>query len=98
MGREVLTQLAGIYREARLVLMSNSFRESSLNLDDTHSFILRISVNRAHGQGGKAYPRFLLEHVNENTCRHFKSLEDVYEELTSQVETVLAGFSDTDWK
>jgi len=76
--------------------MSKTFRESGLNLDDIHSFILRISINRAHGQGGKAYPRFQLEYVNEHMRRHFKSLEEVCEQLTSQVEVILTSFNDMD--
>jgi hypothetical protein len=76
--------------------MSKSFRESGLNLDDTHSFILRINFNRTRGQGGKAYPHFQLEHVNEHSRSHFKSLEEVCEELTSRVETMLAKIDDID--
>ena len=75
--------------------MSKTFRESGLNLDDIHSFILRVGINRVHGQGGKAYPRFQLEHVNDNTCRRFKSLQEVCEQLTSEVEAMLARSDDT---
>lgn len=74
--------------------MSKTFRESGLNLDDIHSFVLRININRAYGRGGKAYPRFQLEHVNENTCRRFKSLQEVCEQLTSEVETMLTRVDD----
>jgi hypothetical protein len=72
--------------------MLKSLRESSLSLDDTHSFILRINFNRSPGQGGKTYPYFQLEHVNEHSRSNFKSLVEVCESLTSQVERMLAKF------
>lgn len=76
--------------------MSKTFRESGLSLDDTQSFVLRISFNRTHREGGKAYPHFQLEHVNEHSCSHFKSLEEVCMQLTTQVEAMLAKLDDTD--
>lgn len=75
--------------------MSKTFRESDLNLEDTQSFVLRISFNRTQREGGRAYPYFQLEHVNEHSCSHFKSLEEVCLQLTSQVEAMLARLDDT---
>jgi len=74
--------------------MSKIFRESALDLDDTHSFVLRISFNRPRGRGGKAIPHFQLEHVNQQSRIHFRSVEEVCVHLTSQVEAMLANLND----
>ena len=82
----------GSKSKALPVLTSKANRETDVNLDDIHSFILRISLNRAHGGHGKPRPQFHLEHVNDHTSSRFKSLQDVCVGLTAQVNELLERF------
>ena len=69
-------------------MISNDHSDTKLVLDDVHSFVLRISLNRAHGGEGKPRPQFQLEHVNKRTSSRTKSLEEVLDQLKAQVKTV----------
>jgi hypothetical protein len=57
-------------------------------LDEVHSFILRISIDRARGSTGRPRPQFQLEHVNSRkTCRT-KTLEEACAALEAQVQSI----------
>ena len=70
------------------VLRLNVHKGNDLVLDDIHSFILRISLNRAHGGKGEPRPQFHLEHVNKRTTSRTKSLEEALDLLKAQVKAV----------
>jgi len=59
-------------------------------LDDVHSFVLRISVDRSRKGKGRHRPRFQLENVNEVSSHRFKSLDDLLEHLRGQVKTIFS--------
>ena len=67
-------------------------KETELVLDEVHSFVLRISVNRAHGGKGKPRPQFHLVHVNSGFTSRMKSTEEVLDQLETQITKVLDGF------
>lgn len=67
-------------------------KETDLILDEVHSFVLRISVNRAHGGQGKPRPQFHLVHVNSGLTSRMKSTEEVLNQLETQITRVLDGF------
>jgi len=68
--------------------MANTLRGSDLLLDEVHSFVLRISIDRACGGTGRPRPQFQLEHVNsQKTCRT-KTLEEACAALEIQVQSI----------
>ncbi len=69
-------------------MILNVQKGNDLILDDIHSFILRISLNRAHGGKGEPRPQFHLEHVNKQTTSHTKSLDEALDLLKAQVKAV----------
>lgn len=76
--------------------MANTLRRSDPLLDEVHSFVLRISIDRARGGSGRPRPQFQLEHVNsQKTCRT-KTLEEACAALETQVQSIFdqLGFSD----
>ena len=70
-------------------MTSNSNIDTDLVLDDIHSFVLRISLNRAHGGMGRPRPQFHLEHVNDRTASRTKSVEEMLDQLRTQIFSVL---------
>lgn len=74
------------------VLKPTVLKEADLVLDEVHSFVLRISVSRAHGGKGKPRPQFHLVHVNSGFTSRMKSTEEVLEQLSTQITRVLDGF------
>ena len=69
-------------------MILNVQKGNDLILDDIHSFILRISLNRAHGGKGEPRPQFHLEYVNKRTTSHTKSLDEALDLLKAQVKAV----------
>lgn len=68
--------------------MANTLRETGLDLDEVHSFVLRISIDRAPGGAGAPRPQFQLEHVNsQKTCRT-KTLQEACTALEMQVRSI----------
>ena len=67
-------------------------KDSDLVLDDVHSFVLRISVSRAHGGKGKPRPQFHLVHVNSGLNNRMTNVEEVLDQLGTQITAVLDGF------
>lgn len=67
-------------------------KETDPVLDDVHSFVLRISANRAHGGKGQPRPQFQLIHVNSGLTSRMKSTEEVLVQLETQITTVLKSF------
>ena len=59
-------------------------------LDDVHSFVLRISVDRPRKGKGQHRPLYQLENVNELSSHRFRSLDDLLEHLRSQVNTIFS--------
>lgn len=70
-------------------LMPDVHHRNHLVLDDVHSFVLRLYLNPAPGGRGLPRPQFNFEHVNLGTNRRMQSLDEVLEELTTQVELIL---------
>jgi len=62
------------------------------DLDEIHSFVLRISVNRAHGGKGKPRPQFQLEHVNSGLINRMTNVGEVLDQLETRITSVLDGF------
>ena len=71
------------------VSMAKSLSGMELALDEVHSFVLRVSVNRAHGRHGTLRPQFQLEHVNSRTIRRSNSLKEACVLLERQVNRIL---------
>jgi hypothetical protein len=68
--------------------MANTLGGTDLTLDEVHSFVLRISIDRARGGQGKPRPQFQLEHVNrQKTCRT-RTLEEACAVLALQVKSI----------
>lgn len=72
--------------------MPDIYGDDRLFLDDVHSFVLRVSVNRSRSGNSGCRPRFQLEHVNSLTVLRLNTLEDVLRQLESQVREILEGF------
>jgi hypothetical protein len=66
----------------------NSQSGTDLVLDDVHSFVLRISLNRGHGGRGTPRPQFHLEHVNTRTASRTNKLEEVLDLLRTEINIV----------
>ena len=79
-------------RGADTSVMPDIYGDNRLFLDDVHSFVLRVSVNRFPSGNGGVRPRFQLEHVNSLTTLRLNTLEDVLKQLESQVRDILDGF------
>ena len=82
--------------------MANTLRKTGLDLDEVHSFVLRISIDRARGCTGAPRPQFQLEHVNsQQTCRT-RTLQEACDALESQVKSIFEelGFGEATetWK
>jgi hypothetical protein len=60
-------------------------------LDDVHSFVLRVSLDRPQGGGARARPQYQLEYVNGLSSRRFKSLDEALGQIRSQVAEMFAG-------
>lgn len=69
-------------------VISLSHINTDLVLDDVHSFVLRVSLDRAYRGSGKPRPQFHLEHVNKQTVNRAKSLEEMLEQLRTQILSV----------
>jgi len=68
--------------------MATTLGGTDLPLDEVHSFVLRISIDRARGGQGKPRPQFQLEHVNsQKTCRT-RTLEEACAVLALQVKSI----------
>ena len=68
--------------------MTNTHSRTGLDLDEVHSFVLRVSIDRARGGGGAPRPQFQLEHVNSRrTCRT-RTLQEACAALESQVRSI----------
>jgi len=67
-------------------------KDTDLALDEVHSFVLRISVSRAHGGKGKPRPQFHLAHVNSGLNNRMTTVEEVLDKLETQITTVLDGY------
>lgn len=63
--------------------------ETDRVLDEVHSFVLRISINRVHDGKGKPRAQYHLEHVNSGMSSRMKSLEELLDRLEGQIKTVL---------
>lgn len=63
-----------------------------LVVDEVHSFVLRISVNRARGGKGKPRPQFHLAHVNSGLNKRMTNVEEVLDQLGAQINAVLDGY------
>lgn len=61
-------------------------------LDDVHSFVLRVSLNRAHGGEGRPRPQFHLEHVNDQSSSRLQSMEEVCSQLEARVTAIFDEF------
>jgi hypothetical protein len=59
--------------------------------DDVHSFVLRVSLDRPQGGGGRVRPQYQLEYVNGLSSRRFRSLDEVLGQIRSQVAEIFAG-------
>ena len=70
--------------------MVNTLSGPGLDLDEVHSFVLRISIDRARGGMGALRPQFQLEHVNSRkTCR-MTTLQEACAALEMQVKSIFA--------
>jgi hypothetical protein len=78
-------------RAAGKAVTQNSRQASPLVLDDVHSFVLRVSLNRSPGGQGRHRPQFQLEYVNCLDSRRFSSLEDVLVHLRTQIQELFEG-------
>lgn len=68
--------------------MTNTLSGTGLDLDEVHSFVLRISIDRARGGVGAPRPQFQLEHVNSSkTCRT-RTLQEACAALETQVRSI----------
>jgi hypothetical protein len=76
-------------------LMPEMHRKSHLVLDDVYSFVLRLHLNPAPGGQGLPRPQFNLKNVNKGTNRRMQNLEEVLQELRTQIELILQS-SDRD--
>jgi hypothetical protein len=70
---------------------ANAGSDRRMVLDDVHSFVLRLSLDRPQGGGGRARPQYQLEYVNGFSTRRFKSLDEALGQIRSQVAEILAG-------
>lgn len=70
-------------------MITSGYRGGVPDLDDVHSFVLRLHLNPAPGGYGVPRPQFTLEHVNLQTKRRLRNLEEVVMELTRQIEPIL---------
>lgn len=69
--------------------MANTLGRFDPVLDEVHSFVLRISIDRARGDSDRPRPQFQLEHVNrQKTCRA-RTLEEACAALEMQVNCIL---------
>ena len=73
------------------VVTRNAGGDSRLVLDDVHSFVLRVSLNRSRSGEGRVRPQFQLEYVNGSSSHRFKSLEEVLEQIRRQVAEIFEG-------
>ncbi len=69
-------------------LQPNMLRDSDLKLDEVHSFVVRVSINRAHGGRGQPRPQFQFEHVNRQTAIRSNSLQDLLARLERQIKAI----------
>ena len=73
-------------------LMSDVHKDSRPLLDDIHSFVLRVHLDRSQLSKNQYRSRFLLEYVNERTARRFKSLDELLDHLRLQVTQIFDEF------
>jgi len=82
-------ELVGALQETKETLAPGGYIGGSQDLDDVHSFVLRLHLDPSPGGRGDPRPKFTLEHVNLQTSRHLRNLEEVVKELARQIELIL---------
>ncbi len=73
-------------------LTSDVHKDSRPILDDIHSFVLRVHLDRSQLSENQYRSRFLLEYVNERTAWRFNSLDELLDHLGLQVTQIFDKF------
>jgi hypothetical protein len=69
-------------------LTSEIQKNNRYALDEVHSFVLRICVDRSQ-RGNRRYRlRYQLENVNESSSRRFRNLDELLDQLRGEVKTI----------